>query len=228
MMFRIASRLALGAALITLAAPTSASAQNLLSEFLQDPIGTCTCAVVEPPNNCDAAVSDARSQVRAGRGEVRRQCAADWQSGCEEQLGWRQCASPEAQAQKASQCDGLAEQWWSEIGGPQLSQVRGQCTAANAGWVQQCETVTRPNSCATCDDMKTEIADLRTELSDHREWIAVFRSGESILTPDDEAQMPQRLQDVRILENQLVSKEAGYASLQDTQFCPRADAAPSN
>jgi len=220
MMFRIASRLALGAVLMTLAAPTSASAQNLLSGFLPEPAGTCTCAVVEPPNNCAAAMSSARSQAQTGRAEVRRQCASDWQAGCEEQLGWRQCASEEALAQKASQCDGLAEQWWSQVATPQISQVRGQCNAANAGWAQQCETVTRPRSCATCDDMVAELAELRTRLNDHRAWIAVIRSGEAIVTPSDEAQMSQRLEDVRIWENQLASKQAGYASLQDTQFCP--------
>lgn len=206
-----------------LAAAAPAGAQDLISEFLGTPAGTCTCAVVSPPTDCGEVLAGPISQAREQQREVHRQCLTDWQTQCEAQYGWRQCASEEAMNQKAAQCDGLAQQWWDQIAAPQMTTARSQCNAANASWVQQCEAVTRPESCATCEQMLGEIQELEAKLNDDHAWIEARRSGDAVLTAEDDAEMAQKIQDVNIWERQLADKQSGYALLQDTDFCPLED-----
>jgi hypothetical protein len=204
----------------SLAAPP-AGAQSLLDDILPDR-GTCTCAVMEPPNDCQAALAEPRSIAREQRGQVRAQCARDWRAGCEEQYGWQACASAEASQQLASQCDALAERWWSEVAAPQINQLAGQCNAANADWIQQCETVERPANCRTCDDMGDEIATLERDIADARSWLGAMRRGEAVLTPDNEAEIALRIVEVERWQRDLEEKREGYALLQDSEYCPRS------
>jgi hypothetical protein len=199
-----------------------AGAQSLLDDLLPQPAGVCTCAVMRPPNDCGAILGEPTSIARQQRGEIRAQCAMDWREGCEEQYGWQACSTIEAREQLNQQCDALAERWWSEVAQPQIGQIRAQCNAANADWIEQCETVERPQNCATCEDMTADIARLLTQISDSRGWIESMRGGGAVLTPDDETEISERLEQIRRWERELADKQSGYAMLQDSEFCPRS------
>jgi len=214
----------LGSTLALCAAPPAA-AQSLLDDILPQQ-GTCTCAVMTPPNDCEAILAEPQSMAREQRSQVRAQCARDWRSGCEEQYGWQACASEEANRQLATQCDDLSARWWREVATPQLADLRRQCNEANSGWVEQCETVTRPQNCQTCDDMSTEIATLQSDIADAQEWLTAIRSGATVLTPDDEDEIAARVDEVARWERDLAEKQQGYTMLQDTDFCPRQSPAP--
>ena len=207
------------AALAATAAP--ATAQSLLDDLLPQPAGTCTCAVMEPPNNCDAIIAEPRQIAQAQRREIRAQCATDWTAGCEEQYGWQACASAEAQAQRNAQCDTLVDQWWTEVAAPQINDMQRQCSQANAGWIEHCETVERPANCATCDEMASDLTALETDIADTREWLGVMRSGTALLTPADEEEIAQRLDDLERWERELSERRSGYSMLLDSEFCPR-------
>jgi hypothetical protein len=198
-----------------------AAGQSLLDDILPDR-GTCTCAVIEPPNNCESILTEPRSIARQQRGEIRAQCARDWRAGCEEQYGWQACASQEASQQLAAQCDDLAERWWTQVAAPQINDISRQCNAANADWIQQCETVDRPQNCRTCDDMGDEIATLERDIADARAWLRSMRNGERVITPDDEADIAQRVDEIDRWQRDLEEKRGGFALLQDSEFCPRA------
>ena len=62
---------------------------------------------------------------------------------------------------------------------------------------------------------------LEGEIADARAWLASMRSGESLISADDEALIAQRLDDIERWERELSSKRTGYEILQDTDFCPR-------
>jgi hypothetical protein len=207
-------------AALALAAPPVA-AQSLLDDILPDR-GTCTCAVMEPPNNCEAILAEPRSIARQQRGEIRAQCARDWRAGCEEQYGWQACSSAEANQQLSAQCDTLSERWWTEIAAPQINDISRQCNSANASWIQQCETVERPQNCRTCEDMGGEIAALERDIADARAWLEAMRSGETLLTPQVEEDIAQRVDEVDRWERDLAEKRDGYSLLQDSEYCPRA------
>jgi hypothetical protein len=198
-----------------------ASAQSLLDDILPQ-AGVCTCAVMEPPNDCDAALAEPRSIAASQRGEIRAQCARDWRAGCEEQYGWQACASQEANQQLAAQCDALSERWWNEVAAPQINELSRQCNAANASWIQQCETVERPAQCSTCTDMTAEIEALETDIAEADAWLAAMRSGAAVLTPADEEEITQRIDEVARWQRDLEEKRQGYSMLQDSEFCPRS------
>lgn len=205
-----------------LASAGPGAAQTLLDDLLPQPAGVCTCAVIEPPNDCGALLSEPRQLAQQQRRDVRAQCAMDWRDACEEQYGWQACSTTEARAQLADQCDSIAESWWAEVAQPQISAMRNQCDAANASWIEQCETVERPQNCATCTDMSGEIEELETRISQNESWITSMRSGAAVLTPDDETEITQRLDEIRQWQRELAEKREGYGMLQDSQFCPRS------
>ena len=176
---------------------------------------------MEPPNNCDNILAEPRSVARQQRGEIRAQCARDWRAGCEEQYGWQACAGAEANQQLASQCDEFAERWWNEIAAPQIAAMAGQCDAANADWIQHCETVERPQNCRTCEDMTAEIDTLRRDITEARDWVNGMRNGGAVLTPDDEQEIAQRVDEIDRWERDLSEKLEGFSLLQDSEFCPR-------
>lgn len=211
----------LAAVAVAFASHGPASGQSLLDDLLPQ-AGVCTCAVMEPPNDCSAALAEPRSIATSQRSEIRAQCARDWRAGCEEQYGWQACASQEANQQLAAQCDALSERWWTEVAAPQIAELQNQCNAANASWIQQCETVDRPANCSTCDDMAGEIAALETDIADAQAWLQAMRSGGAVLTPDDEQQIAQRIDEVDRWQRDLDEKLQGYSMLQDSEFCPRA------
>lgn len=207
------------ATLVGFAAP--AVAQSLLDDILPQ-AGVCTCATIQPPNDCDSALAEPRSIATEQRRAIRAQCATDWRAGCEEQYGWQACASQEASAQLAAQCDGIAERWWTEVAAPQIRELSGQCDAANAAWVEQCETVIRPQECRSCDDMGGEIAQLESDIAEAQAWLDGMRNGAAVLTPDDEAAIAQRVDEVDRWERDLAEKREGFELLQSSEYCPRS------
>jgi hypothetical protein len=211
-----AAALALG-----LIAGAAAQAQSLLDDLLPQ-AGVCTCAVIEPPNDCSTALSEPRDIAATQRREVRAQCARDWRKGCEEQYGWQACASAEANQQLAAQCDALSERWWNEVAAPQINEMGRQCDAANAEWIEHCETVERPANCRTCEDMAGEIAALEIDIADSRTWLEGMRNGAALLTPETETEIAQRLDNVARWERELEEKRSGYSMLQASEFCPRS------
>jgi hypothetical protein len=221
MLAKLLPPLLISAFAAALAATGPASGQSLLDDLLPQ-TGVCTCAVMEPPNDCAAALAEPRSIVAEQRGQVRAQCARDWRAGCEEEYGWQACASQEANLQMAAQCDEIAERWYTEVAAPQLSELSNQCNAANASWIQQCETVERPAQCSTCTDMGDEIAKLEADISEARAWLESMRNGGAVLTPDDEQEITQRIDEVDRWERDLEEKQQGFSMLQDSEFCPRA------
>jgi hypothetical protein len=214
----IAAGLSAGLAIAT--APP-AQAQSLLDDLLPQR-GVCTCAVMEPPNDCNAVLSEPRTIAREQRREIRAQCARDWRAGCEEQYGWQACSTEDANQQLSAQCDELSERWYQQVAAPQISEISRQCDAANADWIAECETVERPANCRTCEDMGGEIATLERDIADARSWVASMRGGGAVLTPDDEEEIAQRIDEIERWQRDLEEKRRGYAVLQDTEFCPRA------
>ncbi len=213
----------IGAAVAALACATAspAAAQTLLDDLLPQR-GVCTCAVMEPPNDCAGALAEPRQIAQQQRGEIRAQCARDWRAGCEEQYGWQACASAEANQQLAAQCDALVERWWTQVAAPQINEMSRQCNAANASWIEQCETVERPQNCRTCEDMTAEIATLEADIAAARRWLEDMRSGAALITADTEAEIAQRIDEIDRWERELREKRQGYALLQDSEFCPAA------
>ena len=220
----LASLIAVAAA-AALTSASGASAQTLLDGLLapQGPgAGVCTCTAMEPPNDCTNGpqISEMRAAANEGRGQIRALCSRDWTSGCEEQYGWQACASAEAQAQKNEICDGVVEDWWSQQVQPQLNQVSAQCRAANEQFIEVCTTQIRPQECVSCENMVAELDAMQAEIGEKRGWINRMRSGEVVLTPDDEVLIGQRVEELGRLERSYTERQNAYAMLRDTEFCP--------
>ena len=213
--------LAAFAVLLALGVVAPASAQTLLDDILpQQPGGVCTCATMSPPFDCDAAISDANQVANQQRRQFRAQCATDWRAQCDERYGWQACNTSDAQQQLDAFCDNAAVQWSAQATS-QIAEIRRQCTAANAPWIEHCETVERPASCETCNQESARIVELEREIADANAWLTSMRNGEALISADDEALIAQRLEEVERWERELSSKRTSFQMLQDTDFCPR-------
>ena len=232
------------------AAPASAQSLLDEIAPQQEAGGVCTCAVVQPPPgpfDCDAYLNEVRadlqSQVSEQRDRAISECVAARTNQClaSQPEGQDPCANVSAdlrsfcvanRASGACDTDAFAQVCRRQVEAsldaqiaPILNEQRASCRTANReqvqGWIDNCENLERPAACQTCDQESARIVELEGEIADARAWLASMRSGESLISADDEALIAQRLDDIERWERELSSKRTGYEILQDTDFCPR-------
>ncbi len=192
---------------------TAAAAQD--SPGAREP--SCTCVEMVLPYDCSAAVGPLTGRARGQQDEIRADCAQRWRQQCEAEHGWRACAQVDP-SEVAAQCDQIAEQWWSQVAAPQLSQARNDCTAANDAYAQHCETEIRAEACTMCEDMSEEIAEIEVEMASHQAEIDAS-AGLVVLNADGEMSIEERQSRVDHLQEQLDQRRANYDTLRSTGYC---------